>query len=76
MGCIFWAEFDMWGDWILWPNHNGQAEVDHLNWFEKSTIPQSTVGCLVGQQIGCGKERWLYLWRQIREGIFDAWGGG
>ena len=46
-----------------------------IYWSEKSTKPQSTFGCLFGQQIGCGKERWLYLCRQIIEGIFDAWGG-
>ena len=63
MGCKFWAKFSRRGGLIPWPNHNGRTKLDRLSRSEKSTIPQSTVGCLfmfgesaVGQNGGpvCG----------------------
>ncbi len=60
-GCIFWAKLGLWGDCIPWRNCGGRAEFDRLSRSKKSTIPQSTVGCLVGEQIGCGMERRLCL---------------
>ncbi len=61
---------------VLNSNCHGRAKLDRLSFFKKSYIPQSTIGCLVGRQIGRGMERRLCLWRQIIEGRFDTWEGG
>ena len=76
-GAYSWVKFGMWGDLIPWPNHDEQAELDHLSRWKKSTIPQSTVGCFIGQQIGRGTERQLCLRRRITiENIRRLRGGG
>jgi hypothetical protein len=64
MAYILWENFCLWGDLILWPNHNMRPKLDRLSWSKKSTIPQSTVGYLFGQRIRCGTERRLCLWQQ------------
>ncbi len=75
IGFIFRTKFGWRGDLIPWPNRYRRAKLVHLSRSKNSTIPQSTVGCLVGRQIGQVRERWLCLWRRKLGGIFDAWWG-
>ena len=76
IGYIFRTKFGWRGDLIPWHNQDGRAELVRLSRSKKSTIPQSTDGCLVGRQIGRVTERRLCLWRRKLGGIFDAWWGG
>jgi hypothetical protein len=47
IGYIFRTKFGWRGDLIPWPNRDGRAELVRLSRSKNSTVPQSTVGCLV-----------------------------
>ncbi len=58
---VYWVHFkgesQPAGGLVPWPNCNRQAKLDCPSWSKKTTIPQSTVGCLVGRRIGHGTEK-------------------
>ncbi len=52
IGYVFRTKFGWQGDLIPWPNRDERGELVCLSLLKKPTIPQSTVGCLVGWRIG------------------------